>query len=62
MVELDAAQKETVKEFRHALEKHRDFHDTNAKHAVETRWKWISALLAVFGLAVTVAFGLTQVL
>jgi hypothetical protein len=34
---LEASQKETVKEFREALERHRDDHDAKAKAAAETK-------------------------
>jgi cyclopropane fatty-acyl-phospholipid synthase-like methyltransferase len=47
VAELDASLQQTVSEFREALEKHRDHHRDEAREASNTRWRWISALLAV---------------
>lgn len=45
--ELNASLQQTVSEFRQALDKHRDHHRDEAREASNTRWRWISALLAV---------------
>jgi hypothetical protein len=49
--EVDAAGRETVKEFRVAIEKHKDDHITQVKESANTRWKWISAILALLAVA-----------
>ena len=45
--DMNASLGQTVSEFREALEKHRDHHRDEAREASKTRWRWVSALLAV---------------
>ena len=55
IVGIEAAQQQTVREFREALEKHNDDHTTKAKEAGESKWKWVSAVLGLFAVAGPIA-------
>ncbi|HEY8767426.1 MAG TPA: hypothetical protein VIP09_09235 [Dehalococcoidia bacterium] len=60
---LEADQKETVREFRAALERHQDLHESKSKEAADTKWKWISAILGVLAVIGPIAtFVATEVL
>ncbi len=53
--EIDASLRETVKEFRQALERHRDHHSSEAQQSSQTRWRWVSVGLAFLAVAGPIA-------
>ena len=56
--DTDASLKQTTLEFRVALEKHREEHRAEKKESADTRWKIISAVIAVMGIGSSVVFAL----
>jgi predicted phage gp36 major capsid-like protein len=52
---LEADQKETVREFRAALERHQDLHTSKSKEAADTKWKWVSAILGALAVVGPIA-------
>ncbi len=53
--ETDAALRETVREFREALERHRNHHSSEAQQSSQTRWRWVSIGLAILAVAGPIA-------
>ena len=63
VTEVRASLQETTKEFREAIEHHKDHHSDEVAQSSNTRWRWISAGLGFLAVAGPIAtFIATQVL